>query len=82
MELHLKPALAAKVEQWSVQTGRPAGDLLEDAIAGYLSELGQLREMLDSRYDDIASGKARLVDGAEAYRTLKERANARRKSIA
>jgi hypothetical protein len=38
--------------------------------------------MLDSRYDDLASGRVQLVDGAEAYRVLKERSSARRKSIA
>jgi len=82
MDLRLEPGLAAKVEQWSAQTGRPAGDLIEDAMAGYFNELGELRTMLDSRYDEIVSGKVQLVDGAEAYRLLKERAVTRRKSIA
>lgn len=82
MELHLKPELSSKIEQWSAQTGRPSIDLIEDAVAGYFNELGELRAQLDSRYDDIASGKAQLVNGDEAYRTLKDTANARRKSIA
>jgi predicted DNA-binding protein len=82
MELRLEPVLAAKVEQWSAETGRPAGDLVEDAIAGYFSELEELRTTLDRRYDEIASGKVQLVDGAEASRLLRERAAARQKSIA
>jgi predicted DNA-binding protein len=82
MELRLEPVLAAKVEQWSAETGRPAGDLVEDAIAGYFSELEELRTTLDRRYDEIASGKVQLVDGAEACRLLRERAAARQKSIA
>ena len=82
MELRLEPVLAAKVEQWSVETGRPTGDLVEDAIAGYFSELEELRATLDRRYDEIASGKVQLVDGAEACRLLRERAAARQKSIA
>jgi hypothetical protein len=82
MELTLEPVLAAKVEQWSAETGRPAGELVEDAIAGYFNEVGELRTMLDSRYDEIASGKVQLVDGAEACRLLKERAAARQRSIA
>jgi len=82
MELRLEPVLAAKVEQWAAETGRPAGELVEDAIAGYFTEAGELRTLLDGRYDEIASGKVQLVDGAEAYRLLKERASARRKSIA
>lgn len=82
MELRLEPELSAKVEQWSAQTGRPVSDLVEDAVAAYLTELGELREKLDSRYDDIVSGKVQLAQGDEAYRMLKDRANARRKSIA
>jgi predicted DNA-binding protein len=82
MELRLEPELSAKVEQWSAQTGRSVSDLVEDAVATYLTELGELREKLDSRYDDIVSGKVQLVHGDEAYRMLKDRASARRKSIA
>jgi hypothetical protein len=82
MELRLEPGLAATVEQWSAQTGRPVGDLLEDAITGYLDELGELRSMLDRRYDEIVSGKVQPMDGHEVYRLLKERAAERRKSIA
>jgi hypothetical protein len=82
MELTLEPVLAARVEQWSTETGRPIGDLVEDAIAGYFNEVGELRPILDSRYDDIASGRVQLVDGAEACRLLKERAAARQRSIA
>ena len=37
MVLTLEPALAAKVERWSAETGRPAGELVEDAIAGYFN---------------------------------------------
>jgi len=31
---------------------------MEDAVAGYLQELREAREMLDRRYDDIKSGPA------------------------
>jgi hypothetical protein len=55
---------------------------VEDAIAGYFNEVGELRSTLDRRYDEIVSGKVQLIDGAEAYQLLKERASARRKSIA
>ena len=82
MELRLQPELAAKLEQWSAQTGRPAGEVVEEAIAGYFSELEQVRTTLDRRYDEIASGKVALVDGEEACRLLRERAAARQKSIA
>ena len=82
MELRLEPELAAKVEQWSAETGRPVNELLEEAGKGYLSEVEELRAMLDSRYDDIASGKVRGIPGDEARRILEERIAARQRSIA
>jgi hypothetical protein len=80
MEIRLEPGLAAKVERWSAETGRPAGELAEDAFAGYFAEIAEIRQMLDSRYDDLASGRVRPIPGEEAYRILMERAQARRKS--
>jgi len=82
MELHLEPELAAKVEQWSAETGLPVNHLIEDAITGYFSEVEQIKMTLDSRYDDIVSGRVQPMDGREAVRLIKERAAARRKSIA
>jgi hypothetical protein len=82
MELKLQPDLAAKVEQWSAETGRPADELVEDAITGYFAEVEEIRTMLDSRFDDIESGRVQMVDGEEACRILLERAAARQKSIA
>jgi predicted DNA-binding protein len=82
MELKLQPDLAAKVEHWSAETGRPADELVEDAITGYFAEVEEIRTTLDSRFDDIESGQVQMVDGEEACRILLERAAARQKSIA
>jgi predicted transcriptional regulator len=82
MELHLEPELASRVEKWSADTGRPVRDLLEDAITGYFAEADAVKATVDSRYDDIESGRVKLIDGEEACRILRERAAARQKSIA
>jgi hypothetical protein len=82
MEVRLEPELAAKVEQWSAETGRPANELLEGAVRGFFNEVEHLKETLDKRFDDIESGRVQLVDGEEACRILRERAEARQKSIA
>jgi hypothetical protein len=82
MELHLEPALAAKVEQWSAETGRPPEDIVKDAIAGYFSEVEEIRATLDRRYDEMASGKVKGVPGDQARRILEERIAARQRSIA
>ena len=59
------PELLAKIEQWIAQTGRSADELVEDVMAGYFQELAQVREALDSRYDDVKSGKVKLIPGEE-----------------
>jgi hypothetical protein len=59
-------------------TGRPADELVEDAMAGYFGELVQVRELLDSRYDDIKGGKVQLMDGEVAFARLKEKTEAQR----
>ena len=32
---------------------------MEDALAGYLQEVTEIHQMLDSRYDDIKSGRVK-----------------------
>ena len=78
MELRLKPDLQAKLDRWTAETGRPADELVEEAIAGYFEELAQVRGMLDGRYDDLTSGRVRPIDGAEALARLREKSKARR----
>lgn len=65
-QLHFtNPDIQAKLGQWATDTGRPAEELIEDVMAGYLEELSQMRETLDSRYDDIKSGRVKLIPGDE-----------------
>lgn len=79
MELHVSnPELESQIAQWVKETGRPADELLENALAGYLGELAQVREMLESRYDDIVSGRVQMVDGEEAFASLKAKTEAQR----
>ena len=78
MEVHLKPDLQAKLDRWSAETGRPADELVEEAMAGYFEELAEVRGMLDGRYDDLKSGRVRPIDGAEALTRLREQSKARR----
>jgi hypothetical protein len=78
MEVHVKPEVRAKLDQMVRESGRPNDELVEDAIVCYLEELAHARKMLDSRYDDLESGKVKLIDGEEAYRRLIEKTEARR----
>ena len=80
--MHLNPELQAKVEQLAAETGRSTDELVEEAISGYFDGLAQTRQMLDSRYDDIKSGKVQMVDGEEAFARLLQRTEAQRSKSA
>lgn len=80
MELQFESDLQNKLDALARKSGRPAGELVKDAVAGYLDELTGTTSMLDSRYDDIKSGKVKLIPGEEAFARLHERIEARRNS--
>ena len=46
---------------------------MEDALAGYLTEVAEVREMLDGRYDDIKSGRVKPIDGEAFFDSLRQR---------
>jgi predicted transcriptional regulator len=73
MEVHFNPDLQAKLDKLATETGRPTGELVEDAVAGYFDELVQTRETLDSRYDDLKSGRVKPIDGEEFFESLRRR---------
>ena len=78
MEVHFKPDVQAKLDQMARESGRPSGDLVEDAVIGYFDELAHTREMLDRRFDDLECGRVKAIDGEEAYRRLMEKTDAQR----
>ena len=78
MEVHFKPDVQAKLDQMARESGRPSGELVEDAVIGYFEELAHTREMLDRRFDDLESGRVKPIDGEEAYRRLMEKTDAQR----
>jgi len=73
MEKHLTPELAAKLDKLAAETGRAKDELVQDAMAGYFEELAQVRNMLDSRLDDIESGRVKPIDGEEFFESLRRR---------
>jgi predicted transcriptional regulator len=73
MEVHLRPETGSRLQELAVKTGRAPDELVEDALAGYLQELAQVRETLDSRYDDIKSGRVKPIDGEAFFESLRQR---------
>ena len=80
MEVRFRPETESRLQELVTKTGRPAGDLVEDAMAGYLEELAEVRNLLDSRYDDIKSGRVAPVHSEEAFARLCRKSEDRRTS--
>ena len=78
MEVNFRPETESRPQQLARQTGRTPDDLIEDAMASYLRELGETREMLDDRYDDLKSGRLKAVDGEGAFAELRRKSESRR----
>ena len=80
MVVHLKPETESRLQELAASTGRAPDELVEDAMAGYLAELAQLRATLDGRYDEIKSGRVKPIDGEAAFDTLRSKRKDRRGS--
>jgi predicted DNA-binding protein len=76
MEVHFTPEIQARLDRLAAESGREKDELVQDAMPGYLDELERTREMLDSRYDDLKSGKVKLIDGEEAFQRLMQKTEA------
>jgi predicted transcriptional regulator len=78
MEVNLRPETESRLQELAAKTGRAPGELVEDAMAGYLQELAQTREMLDSRYDELKDGRVTPVDGEKVFADLRRKSDQRR----
>ena len=73
MEVHVSPEAAKKLNDLATSSGRAPDEIVEDALAGYLDHVASLRNTLDSRYDDLKSGRVKPVDGEAFFETLRQR---------
>ena len=80
MVLHLKSETESRLQELAATTGRAPEELIEDAMAGYLAELTQVRGILNDRYDEIKGGRVKPIDGDDAFARLKSKSDDRRRS--
>jgi hypothetical protein len=73
MEVHLKAETESRLSGLASQSGRATDDLVEDALAGYLAEVAEMREMLDGRYDDIKFNRVNPINGEAFFESLRRR---------
>jgi predicted transcriptional regulator len=78
MEVHVTPETAKKLTDLAAASGRAPEEIVEDALAGHFDRLASVRQTLDSRYDDLKSGRVKPIDGEESFRQLRERSQRQR----
>jgi predicted transcriptional regulator len=78
MEVHFTPDLERKLHDLAAETGRRTDELVQEAVAGFVDELAAVRGVLESRYDDLKSGRVKPIDGEEALLRLREKSQNRR----
>ena len=81
MEVQFSPEVQAKLDKLVIETGRPAGEFIQDAVAGYVEELTHTFSLIEGRYDDLASGKETPVNGDEVIKRLRAKSNLRRSNF-
>jgi predicted DNA-binding protein len=78
MEVRFKTETESRLKELADKSGRSPNDLVEDALAGYLAEVADVRGMLDGRYDELKSGRVKPIDGEDAFNRLRRRSEERR----
>jgi hypothetical protein len=78
MEVHLPPEVQTKLEQRPQDTGRPSDELVENVMTDFFGDIASTRVTLDRRYDDLESGRVKLIPGDEVFARLRARSAARR----
>jgi hypothetical protein len=70
MEVHFTAETEQRLKDIALQSGSGTADkFVKDVVEGYVDELAQAGEMLNSRYDDLKSGRVTPIPGdeVEAY---------------
>ena len=80
MEVRFTPETEKKLKDLATQSRRGTDDLVEDAMAGYFDEVLQAREMLNSRYDDLKSGRVKPISRGEVIAHFREKSDAARRT--
>ena len=78
MQIELTPETQARLDQLVHDTGRPAQELVEAALASYLDDVAQVRDVLDRRYADLKQGRVAAITSDAAIAGIQDKSRARR----
>jgi predicted DNA-binding protein len=73
MEVRLKPETESRLKELASESGRPTDELVEDAMAAYLTEAAEVRALVGNRYEEIKSGRVKPVNGERFFEDLHKR---------
>ena len=80
MEVHFAPETEKKLNDLAAQSGRGTADeLVRDVVEAYVDELAQTRARLNSRYDDLKSGRVKPIPGDEVEAYFRKKSAAARR---
>jgi len=82
MEVVFSAEVQEQLERMARESGRTEQELVEDAVRGYLRDLAEVREMLDSRYDDVVNGTVETLSAEEVEAYFREKSAKARGSAA
>ncbi len=81
MEVHFSPETEKKLDELAAQSGHGSADaLVQDVIGGYVEAVALTRDALDSRYDDLKSGRVAPIPGDEVVAYFREKSAAARRA--
>ena len=70
MEVPFSVDEQTRINRLATRAGRDSAQLIREVMSSYLHEIDAVREMLNTRYDEILSGRVKPIDGEEAFARL------------
>jgi predicted DNA-binding protein len=81
MEVHFTRETEKRLRDLAAQRGRgTAEELVQRVVEGYVDDVAETRETLDSRYDDLKSGRVKPVSAGNVAAHFREKSAAVRRS--
>ena len=72
MEIRFKPETESRLNDLAAKSGCRLMNSWH-AMAAYLTEVAEVRNLLDSRYDEIKSSRVKPIDGESFFEDLRRR---------
>lgn len=82
MEVHFTPEMEKKLEELAARNGSGTAErLVQEVVERYFDELSELAKTLDSRYDDLKSGRVKPIPGDEIEAHFRAKSAAARRTL-